>query len=97
MVDDIILEMKDSNLSTELDLKDDHWHVKLTEESSYFTTAKKCMKKCEISGYDFDLALLVLRPTVFFEHSVFQSEARICLSFSQIQPQNMLKMRLSII
>ena len=31
----------------------------------------------------------------FFKHSVFQSEARICLSFSQIQPQNMLKICLS--
>ena len=27
----------------------------------------------------------------FYKHSVFQSEAGICLSFSQIQPQNMLK------
>ena len=27
----------------------------------------------------------------FYKHSVFQSEARICLSFSQIEPQNMLK------
>ena len=26
----------------------------------------------------------------FYKHSVFQSEARICLSFSQIEPQNML-------
>ena len=31
----------------------------------------------------------------FNKHSVFQSEARICLSFSQIQPQNMLKICLS--
>ena len=28
---------------------------------------------------------------LFYKHSVFQSEARISLSFSQIQPQNMLK------
>ena len=27
----------------------------------------------------------------FYQHSVFQSEARICLSFSQIESQNMLK------
>ena len=26
----------------------------------------------------------------FYKHSVFQSEARICSSFSQIQPPNML-------
>ena len=26
-----------------------------------------------------------------YKHSVFQSETRICLSFSQSQPQNMLK------
>ena len=32
---------------------------------------------------------------VFYKHSVFQSEARICLSFSQIEPQNMLKICLS--
>ena len=31
----------------------------------------------------------------FYKHGVFQSEARICLSFSQIQPQNMLKICLS--
>ena len=27
---------------------------------------------------------------LFYKHSVFQSEAQICLSFPQIQPQNML-------
>ena len=27
----------------------------------------------------------------FYKHGVFQSAARICLSFSQIEPQNMLK------
>ena len=31
----------------------------------------------------------------FYKHGVFQSEAQICLSFSQIQPQNMLKICLS--
>ena len=31
----------------------------------------------------------------FYKHSIFQSEARICLSFSQIEPQNMLKICLS--
>ena len=31
----------------------------------------------------------------FYKHGVFQSEARICLSFSQIEPQNMLKICLS--
>ena len=31
----------------------------------------------------------------FYKRSVFQSEAQICLSFSQIQPQNMLKVCLS--
>ena len=31
----------------------------------------------------------------FYKHSVFQSEARICLSFSQIEPQKMLKICLS--
>ena len=31
----------------------------------------------------------------FYKHSVFQAEARICLSFSQIEPQNMLKICLS--
>ena len=31
----------------------------------------------------------------FYKHSVFQSEAQICLSYFQIQPQNMLKMCLS--
>ena len=31
----------------------------------------------------------------FYKHSVFQSEARTSLSFSQIQPQNMLKVCLS--
>ena len=31
----------------------------------------------------------------FYKHSVFQSEARICLSFSQIEPQNMLKICLT--
>ena len=31
----------------------------------------------------------------FYKHSVFQSKARICLGFSQIQPQNMLKICLS--
>ena len=29
----------------------------------HIQTVKKCMKKCEVSGYDFDLALLVLRST----------------------------------
>ena len=38
VVDDIIPEMKDSDLFTKLDLKDGYWHVKLTEESSYLTT-----------------------------------------------------------
>ena len=32
---------------------------------------------------------------LFYKHSVFQSEARICLSFSQIEPQNMLKICLT--
>ena len=27
----------------------------------------------------------------FYKHSVFQSEAQICLSFSQSEPKNMLK------
>ena len=31
----------------------------------------------------------------FYKHGVFQSEARICLSFSQLEPQNMLKICLS--
>ena len=31
----------------------------------------------------------------FYKHGVFQSEARICLSFSQIEPQNMLRICLS--
>ena len=31
----------------------------------------------------------------FYKHSVYQSEARICLSFSQSQPQNILKIWLS--
>ena len=31
----------------------------------------------------------------FYKHGVFQSEARICLSFSQIEPQNMLKICLT--
>ena len=31
----------------------------------------------------------------FYKHGVFQSEARICLSFSQIEPQNMLKVCLT--
>ena len=31
----------------------------------------------------------------FYKHGVFQSEARICLSFSQSEPQNMLKICLS--
>ena len=37
------------------------------------------------------------RTYMFFlyKHSVFQSEARICLSFSQIELQNMLKICLS--
>ena len=35
-------------------------------------------------------------PHVFiYKHSVFQSEAQICLSFSQIQPRSMLKICLS--
>ena len=33
--------------------------------------------------------------TFFYKHSVFQSEARICLSFSQSQPQMMLEISLS--
>ena len=33
---------------------------------------------------------------VFYRHSVFQSKARICLTFSQIQPQNMLKISKNI-
>ena len=32
---------------------------------------------------------------VFYKHGVFQFEAQICLTFSQIQPQNMLKICLS--
>ena len=32
---------------------------------------------------------------VLYKHSVFQSEAQTCLIFSQIQPQNMLKVCLS--
>ena len=29
----------------------------------HIQTVKKCMHKCDVSGYDFDLALLVLRST----------------------------------
>ena len=29
----------------------------------HIQTVKKCMKKCDVSGFDFDLALLVLRST----------------------------------
>ena len=29
----------------------------------HIQTVKKCMQKCDVSGYDFDLALLVLRST----------------------------------
>ena len=46
---------------------------------------KQCLKRpvlyrCQINELHF-----------FYKHSVFQSEARICISFSQIQPQNMPK------
>ena len=37
-VDDIVPQLKDSDLFTKLDLKDGYWHVRLTEESSFLTT-----------------------------------------------------------
>ena len=40
-------------------------------------------------------SLIQLLYMLFYKHSVFQSEAPISLSFSQIQPQNMLKICLS--
>ena len=54
-----------------------------------------------IQSYDFHktshtkLESLLCRYMFFYNHSVFQSEAQICLSFSQIQPQIMLKICLS--
>ena len=36
-----------------------------------------------------------LATCFFYKHGVFQSEARICLSFSKIEPRNMLKTCLS--
>ena len=39
--------------------------------------------------------ILTFLDLLFYKHSAFQSEARICLSFSQIEPQNMLKISLS--
>ena len=38
VVEDIVPELRGSDLFTKLDLKDGYWHVKLTEESSYLTT-----------------------------------------------------------
>ena len=38
VVDDIVPELKDSDLFTKLDLKDGYWHIRLTEESSFLTT-----------------------------------------------------------
>ena len=53
-------------------------------------------KPAGITSFIITLFDLSFKTTCFFyKHSVFQSEARICLSFSQIQPQNMLKICLS--
>ena len=38
VIDDIVPELKDSDLFTKLDLKDGYWHIRLTEESSFLTT-----------------------------------------------------------
>ena len=38
VVEDIVPELKGSDLFTKLDLKDGYWHIKLDEESSYLTT-----------------------------------------------------------
>ena len=38
VVDDIVPELKDSDLFTKLDLKDGYWHIRLTDESSFLTT-----------------------------------------------------------
>ena len=38
VIDDIIPKIKDSDLFRKLDLKDDYWHVRLTEKSSFLTT-----------------------------------------------------------
>ncbi len=38
VVEDIVPELKGSDLFTKLDLKDGYWHIKLTDESSYLTT-----------------------------------------------------------
>ena len=38
VVEDIVPDLKGSDLFTKLDLKDGYWHIKLTDESSYLTT-----------------------------------------------------------
>jgi len=48
------------------------------------------IKECK-----FLLQSIVIVHVFFYKHGVFQSEARICLSFSQIEPQNMLKICLT--
>ena len=50
--------------------------------------------KCQIQFLNEDI-LRDSKYMFFCKHSVFQSEARICISFSQFQPQNMLKICLS--
>ena len=45
--------------------------------------------KCQIQFLNEDI-LRDSKYMFFCKHSVFQCEARICLTFSQIQPQNML-------
>ena len=51
----------------------------------------------EIFSWVIDEALVWVRKLihVFYMRSVFQSEAQMCLSFPQIEPQNMLKICLS--
>ena len=44
-----------------------------------------------INVISFKDAFTLIYMFVFYKHSAFQSEARICLSFSQIEPQICLK------
>ena len=61
------------------------------------TTCNIVKKTAEYEVYQYfeDNIILQIVYMFFLKHSVFQSEARICLSFSEIQPQNMLKICLS--
>ena len=57
VVEDIVPDLKGSDLFSKLDLKDGYWHIKLTEESSYLTTFNTPFGKFRYSCLPFGLCV----------------------------------------